>query len=94
MYITMIGNKVKPGFQNITPKTNTRKTIDRAGYLEFLIGTTGLFKRAAHLEYIPLPGGAKAIEAPWRMAAAYTRRRKINGQRRTSWNLVNIAGFV
>jgi hydrogenase maturation protein HypF len=38
---------------------------------EFLIGTTESFKRVAHLEYIPLPGGEKAIEDPWRMAVAY-----------------------
>ena len=38
---------------------------------EFLVGTIESFERAAHLEYIPLPGGEKAIEEPWRMAAAY-----------------------
>jgi len=37
---------------------------------EFLICDYGGFKRVGHLEYIPLPGGEKAIIEPWRMAAS------------------------
>jgi len=37
---------------------------------EFMIGGIDTCRRAAHLEYIPLPGGEKAIAEPWRMAVA------------------------
>ncbi len=38
---------------------------------EVLIAGYENFERAAHLEYIPLPGGSAAIREPWRMAVSY-----------------------
>ena len=38
---------------------------------EVLVADYAGFERAAHLEYLPLPGGAAAIHEPWRMAVSY-----------------------
>jgi len=38
---------------------------------EFLIGDYAGFTRAAHLRYVRMPGGEKAIVEPWRMAEAH-----------------------
>jgi hydrogenase maturation protein HypF len=41
---------------------------------EFFIADYLDAERIAHLDYIPMPGGAKAIREPWRMAAVYLHR--------------------
>jgi hydrogenase maturation protein HypF len=38
---------------------------------EVLLADPGRFDRAAHLAYVPMPGGAAAIKEPWRMAVSY-----------------------
>ncbi len=38
---------------------------------EFLYASLTDFRRIGHLKYIPMPGGARAIKEPWRMAAGY-----------------------
>jgi len=38
---------------------------------EVLVADYREFIRAAHLAYVPMPGGAAAIHEPWRMAVAY-----------------------
>jgi hydrogenase maturation protein HypF len=38
---------------------------------EFFVGDYENFDRKAHLQYIGLPGGEKAIKEPWRMAYSY-----------------------
>ncbi|HVF92057.1 MAG TPA: carbamoyltransferase HypF [Blastocatellia bacterium] len=41
---------------------------------EFFVADFLDAERIAHLDYVPMPGGAKAIREPWRMAAVYLRR--------------------
>ncbi len=41
---------------------------------EFFVADFLEAERIAHLEYVPMPGGAKAIREPWRMAAVFLHR--------------------
>ncbi len=38
---------------------------------EFLISDTTGYDRVTHFDYIPMPGGDKVVEEPWRMALSY-----------------------
>jgi hydrogenase maturation protein HypF len=38
---------------------------------EILVGDLASFERRGHFTYLPMPGGARAIKEPWRMAISY-----------------------
>jgi len=41
---------------------------------EFFVADFLNAERVAHLDYVPMPGGARAVREPWRMAAVYLHR--------------------
>lgn len=41
---------------------------------EFFVGNLKGLRRAAHFDYIPMPGGDRAVKEPWRMAVSYLYR--------------------
>ncbi len=47
---------------------------ESSGVASFLWLTFATLERVAHLANVPLPGGAKAIREPWRLAAVYLQR--------------------
>lgn len=57
---------------------------------EFLIADILGYKRAGHLEYVPLPGGVSAIREPWKTAVSYLK--KAAGDE--IWDYIGSAGFV
>jgi hydrogenase maturation protein HypF len=46
---------------------------------ELLVGDLGEFRRAGSLHPVPLPGGARAIRQPWRMACAWMQAAGLSG---------------
>ena len=45
---------------------------------EFLVADYDGYQRPYHLEYVPLPGGDKAIKEPWRLALAWLQQAGID----------------
>jgi len=67
---------------------------------EFFTGGYRGFKRAAHLEYVRMPGGEMAVKEPWRMAVSYLYKTldriydKIDGEYGINLGGINILGDI
>jgi hydrogenase maturation protein HypF len=57
---------------------------------EFLVADIKGFKRAGHIQYIPLPGGEMAIREPWRISLSYLNEAAGD----EIWTYIKPAGFV
>ncbi|MDI6728562.1 MAG: carbamoyltransferase HypF [Thermodesulfovibrionales bacterium] len=63
---------------------------------EFLVCDLKGFERAAHFEYIPLPGGDRAIKECWRTAVSYIAKAVSSQQSavRSLWDWLDFTGFL
>jgi len=61
---------------------------------EFFIGSVKGFKRAAHLEYVPMPGSDAAIRQPWRMVVSYLHAAGDRGKFLKKFNKRNQAPLI
>lgn len=59
---------------------------------EFFVGGLKEFRRAAHFEYVPMPGGEAAIREPWRMAVSYLYRTFGRGFLRRDLDIIKKSG--
>jgi hydrogenase maturation protein HypF len=57
---------------------------------EFLIADINGFERAAHLDYVPLPGGEMAIREPWRISLSYLKEAAGD----EIWKYLGPTGFI
>ncbi|MCS7187091.1 MAG: carbamoyltransferase HypF [Armatimonadota bacterium] len=60
---------------------------------EILLATYESFERAAHLEYVPMPGGEKAVRESWRMAASWLMRSFGNEGKELSFGIAERVGL-
>jgi hydrogenase maturation protein HypF len=56
---------------------------------EVLVCTMDGFERFAHLEYVPMPGGEKAVREPWRMAMGHLNAAGIDVDAREALGLID-----